>query len=75
MLKRPARVHRSMDPDLEELYEARNWNATWQAVLGEEPGGERHDDGDENGEAGEDDVISPQIEHAVRCAAWNLADH
>lgn len=64
-----------MDPDLEELYEARNWNAVWQAVFDEDTDGERHDDEDEDDEPDDDEVISSQIEHAVRCAASNLADH
>ena len=77
MSRRPVRdKHRSVDPDLDELYEARKWNATWKAVFGEDAG-ERPDDGDDNDETDEDedDVLSSQIERAVRCAAMNLVDH
>ena len=78
MAKRPARDkrRRPTDPDLEELYEARDWNATWRAVFGEDIGegpGDADDAEDEDADA--DDVLSLQIARAVRCAATNLVDH
>ena len=75
MSKRPARdAPRSTDPDLEEHSEARNWDAAWRAVFGEDAG-ERLNDDEGHHYEDEDDELSVQIERSVRCAAMNLVDH